>query len=217
MIIVRNKSNPRGFTLIELLVVIAIIAILAASLLPALSRAKQKAWATACLSGLHQIGIAARLYADDFDDSLPRSAHQGASWIATLQPYAGGTNLWKCPRDANKTRTFSYAVNDFLLPPGAGPGGDDFSRTTRVPAPTETFWLGECADSYASFDHFHFSQANDGDYSPASFESQVAVSRHAGGANYLFVDGHEQFLKWNLARSSLTRTGSRFVNPSGNP
>jgi prepilin-type N-terminal cleavage/methylation domain-containing protein/prepilin-type processing-associated H-X9-DG protein len=209
------RQNKTGFTLIELLVVIAIISILAAMLLPTLGRAKQRAWATACLSNVKQIGVATRMYADDNSDALPRSAHQGASWVATLQPYCGGTNLWRCPRD-ERNRLYSYALNDYLLPPSIG-GAGDYSKTAQVPSPVQTFWLSECQTNYVSNDHFHFTPWNDGAYAPESFASQVAVQRHLASANYLYVDGHAQLLKWSLVRSELTRAGSRFVEPAGKP
>src|ERR1700676_4182633 len=62
-----NRKGARGFTLIELLVVIAIIAILAAMLLPALSKAKQKAKQVSCINNMREIGIALVMYSGDFN------------------------------------------------------------------------------------------------------------------------------------------------------
>ena len=115
--IIRPNGSPQNaFTLIELLVVIAIIAILAAMLLPALSRAKQSAQRANCISNLKQWTLAARMYADDNQDSLPRDGMSSAgtypgggpdgthadmnAWFNTLPPLIRERTLneyWNMP------------------------------------------------------------------------------------------------------------------------
>lgn len=149
-------DEGRGFTLIELLVVIAIIAILAALLLPALSKAKAQGQSTSCKNHLHQMGIAVQMYVEDtkfypyLDEDRSFPAH--TKWPDALLPYyrLDWTNRnFHCPAYQGVVSTIllqddmlygSYAYNDSgttysSLQDFPGPLGLGYDEEGGSPAP----------------------------------------------------------------------------------
>lgn len=123
-----SAKTGRAFTLVELLTVIAIIALLTTLLLPVLGRTKESARATACLSNLHQIGIALQIYVQENNNKLPimRDAPTDPAAAATnifpaihkvLAPQLGNTNGLRCPSDSQRYFELtgsSYSWNSLL-------------------------------------------------------------------------------------------------------
>ena len=189
--------------MIELLVVITIIAVLAAMLLPALSRAKDSARSSQCLNQMRQIIVAARLYVDDNDDLFPRSQHSAFAngqlpWERALAPalgatYTAWTNLLNgvchCPADLQHGH-LSYGMNNYFE---LGPDDDypenpqTFRKLSQIARPANTVFFTEVLTAAD-----HVMPANWSTIADAG--ADVAWNRHLGKSNYVFVDGHGKLL-----------------------
>jgi prepilin-type N-terminal cleavage/methylation domain-containing protein/prepilin-type processing-associated H-X9-DG protein len=120
------RAKSKAFTLIELLVVIAIITILAAILFPVFAQVRDKARQTACLSNMKQLGTAQSMYAQDYDETMPKAYHalpDGSDypWYLQVQPYVRNTAIFRCPSDRNP-----MMIWQFLTPGMRKQVGPDF-------------------------------------------------------------------------------------------
>jgi len=211
-----------AFSLIEILVVTAVLGVLATLAVTGVRHLTMKGRVVGCLSNLRQCGIAARLYAGDQGGRLPQSVHEGDSWAWVTQVYLNTSKAGRSPLDPNKSRQFSYNINDYLL---ANPGGEEedydpmadgpgFFLVQRIPKPSETLYLALSQTNNISSDHFHFFLSG---YSKNRFQSQVWTDVGDGFGHYLFVDGHVERRRASAVFAEIARKGSRFIRPDGHP
>jgi prepilin-type N-terminal cleavage/methylation domain-containing protein/prepilin-type processing-associated H-X9-DG protein len=206
-----NKLRT-AFTLIELLVVIAIIAILAAILFPVFAQAKEAAKKTSCLSNTKQIGLAAMMYLNDYDDTYWWNPWPGGlqqdyylpipqptlGFYDLLQPYVKNQGVFSCPDNQDPYYAGNYPLN-YKVNYGDNELLCTYMATTSstIQDPADIAIMADSDLIWSTFIGYEV-QDSDGQYRRywllSNQQSWIyGTPRHTGGINGTFADGHSKY------------------------